>query len=206
MSSFVDKEFQRKSGKQETSEPANFKGPAYCFAFDVEPYHHVTLTVHTLKTNKAADSEEFVFGDNLEAILDILEADEDIEREFLEAVDEVKKDEVTCEFCNKKCKSIRGLKRHITMKHDKPIPTASEPIPRQQEEESSTNTSMTTDVLVVMVDDVKLKLLDNLIYNESKRDEIKAYSFNKPAEESEEFSVIKGICMFESWRTVVYNN
>ena len=27
--------------------PAHIKGPAFCFAFEVELHHHVTLTVHT---------------------------------------------------------------------------------------------------------------------------------------------------------------
>ena len=49
----------------------------------------MTLTVHRFKTNMADDSEVYVFGDDLEAILDLLEADEDIETEFLEAVNEV---------------------------------------------------------------------------------------------------------------------
>lgn len=29
---------------------ANLKGSANCLGFDVEPYHHVTLTVHTFQT------------------------------------------------------------------------------------------------------------------------------------------------------------
>jgi hypothetical protein len=37
----------------------------------------------------AAESDIFVFGDDFEAILDLLEADENIEREFLEAAEEV---------------------------------------------------------------------------------------------------------------------
>lgn len=37
----------------------------------------------------ADDRNNFVFGEDLEAILDALEADEDIEQEFMEAVDDV---------------------------------------------------------------------------------------------------------------------
>lgn len=60
----------------------------------------------------ADDRNNFVFGEDLEAILDALEADEDIEQEFMEAVDDVEKIEVVCELCAKKCKSKRDLKRH----------------------------------------------------------------------------------------------
>lgn len=35
------------------------------------------------------DNDGFVFGEDLEAILDALEANEDIEREFIEAIDDV---------------------------------------------------------------------------------------------------------------------
>ena len=33
--------------------PAHIKGPAFCFAFEVELHHHVTLTVHTFQDNMA---------------------------------------------------------------------------------------------------------------------------------------------------------
>ena len=36
--------------------PATFRGLAYCFGFDVEPHHHVTLTAHTFKTKMADDT------------------------------------------------------------------------------------------------------------------------------------------------------
>ena len=69
--------------------PANSKGPAYCFGFDVEPHRHVTLTAHTFKTKMADDTEELIFGNDFEAILGALEADEDRESEFAEAADGV---------------------------------------------------------------------------------------------------------------------
>ena len=45
--------------------------------------------MHRLQTNMADDNDGFVFGEDLQAILDALEADEDIEREFMEAIDDV---------------------------------------------------------------------------------------------------------------------
>ena len=59
--------------------PANFSGTFSCFGFDVETYHHVTMTLHSLFQSKVADSADFLNGDDLEAILDILEADKEME-------------------------------------------------------------------------------------------------------------------------------
>ena len=63
--------------------PANFKGTFCCFGFDVETYHHVTMTLHSLFQSKMADGAVFLNGDDLEAILDILEADKEMEEEFI---------------------------------------------------------------------------------------------------------------------------
>lgn len=59
--------------------PANFRGRNYSSLSEVELTHHVILTVHT--TNKMADaaSELIVFGDDFEAIINILEEDVAIE-------------------------------------------------------------------------------------------------------------------------------
>ena len=63
--------------------PANFKGTFCCFGFDVETYHHVTMTLHSLFQSKMADGADFLNGDDLEAILDILEAGKEMEEEFI---------------------------------------------------------------------------------------------------------------------------
>ena len=61
----------------------------YCFGFNVETYHHVTLTLHTV--NKMAEDTDalFIFGNDLEAILDALEEDEGVHEEFSAAVSNV---------------------------------------------------------------------------------------------------------------------
>ena len=79
------------------------------------------------------------------------------------------------------------------MKHNESISKASEHTSREQEKEPSINNTLTTDVFVVMVENVKLNLSNNLIYNETMRGELKAYSFKKPTEESEEFCLLKRI-------------
>ena len=43
----------------------------------------MTLTLHSLFQSKMADSADFLNGDDLEAILDILEADKEMEEEFI---------------------------------------------------------------------------------------------------------------------------
>ena len=49
----------------------------------------MTLTVHSLFQYKIADCVDFLDGDDLEAILDILEADEEMEEEFMNKVENV---------------------------------------------------------------------------------------------------------------------
>lgn len=85
---FPDKILQRVLGENIVSrgdwlgKPANFKGPNNRVPAEVELTRHVTLTVHT--TNKMADAtnELFVFEDDFETILNMLEEDEAIEKHF----------------------------------------------------------------------------------------------------------------------------
>ena len=72
--------------------PANFKGAVCCLASEVETYRHVTMTLHKLtavQNNMADVNDLFFFGDDFDAVLDILEIDEELEEQFTEAVDEV---------------------------------------------------------------------------------------------------------------------
>ena len=65
--------------------PANFKGPGYCLAFEVETGCHVTYTVVTAASilNKMLeDSDLFLFGDDLDAVLEALEADDIVDESF----------------------------------------------------------------------------------------------------------------------------
>lgn len=71
--------------------PANFKGRGYCFVFEVDATSHVTRTVHSTQTNMADESDLFLFGDDFDAILEILETEDEIEDHFEDAVTEVSK-------------------------------------------------------------------------------------------------------------------
>ena len=42
---------------------ANFKKIGLLFWFYVEPYHHISLIVHTFKTKITDDTEELIFGE-----------------------------------------------------------------------------------------------------------------------------------------------
>ena len=69
--------------------PANFKGVGYCFSFEVEKTSHVTSTVYNNQTNMADDTNLFLFGDNFDAILEIMETEDNIDVHFEDAVAEV---------------------------------------------------------------------------------------------------------------------
>lgn len=93
------------------------KGVGYCFSLEVEKTSHLTSTVHSNQTNMADGSDLFLFGDDFDAILEIMEAEDNIDVHFEDAVAEVQKDDIECQHCHKRCKSRSGLKRHITAKH-----------------------------------------------------------------------------------------
>ncbi|KAK3730396.1 hypothetical protein QZH41_011859 [Actinostola sp. cb2023] len=59
----------------------------------------------------------FLFGDDFDAILDILENEEELEEDFTEAVNGIQHDDngIICELCQKKCKSKTGLKKHTRL-------------------------------------------------------------------------------------------
>ena len=49
----------------------------------------MTLTLYSLSQSKMADGADFLNGDDLEAILDSLEADKEMEEEFINEVENV---------------------------------------------------------------------------------------------------------------------
>lgn len=55
-----------------------------------------------------ADDCDFLTGDDLDAILDMLEADEGVEEEFNIEVENVQKQEIVCKKCGKKYKTKGG--------------------------------------------------------------------------------------------------
>ena len=77
--------------------------------------------------------EEFIFGDDLDALLTYLDQDLQIESEAFDADLNVLMDEIEstppvegfpCETCDKICKTKRGLFRHRNAAHDYVQPNA----------------------------------------------------------------------------------
>ncbi|XP_015748653.1 PREDICTED: uncharacterized protein LOC107328434 [Acropora digitifera] len=60
----------------------------------------------------------FLFGEEFEAILDILEDDEELEDEFTATAKDAQSTNIVCIDCGKKCKSSGGYKRHRAAKHN----------------------------------------------------------------------------------------
>ena len=61
----------------------------YCFSLEVEKTSHVTSTVHRNQTNMADGGDLFLFEDDFDAILEIMEAEDNIDVHFEDAVAEV---------------------------------------------------------------------------------------------------------------------
>lgn len=123
----------------------------------------------------------FLFGDDFDAIIDILEAEEVVQEQFSEAVNEVQNSRLICDLCKKTYKSKGGLKRHTSLKHQ-------EDSARQDEEKSET---FTAEILANMVDEVKLKLADNKVFPKGLRDELRSYVFVKLGEQTLEFCELR---------------
>ncbi|XP_068687569.1 uncharacterized protein [Montipora foliosa] len=120
-----------------------------------------------------ADTNDLLFfGDDFDAILGILEEDEELDEQFREAADEVQLENVVCELCHKKCKSKSGLKRHKTIKHKDTRGDV------EKQKEGDQESYLTFVAYSRIVEKAKLKIADNKIYPKSIRDELSAYTYN----------------------------
>ena len=70
------------STKMRTSLMANFIGPKQQRLPDVEMTRRVTLTLHTQNKMAEGMTDLYLFGEDFEAILEILEGNEDLEKQF----------------------------------------------------------------------------------------------------------------------------
>lgn len=59
----------------------------------------------------------FVWGDDFDAILAILEEDEAIDHHFTSVIKETQTQEIVCNKCGKKYKTRGGYERHTLAKH-----------------------------------------------------------------------------------------
>lgn len=124
-----------------------------------------------LQGNIADSSELFIFGDDFDAILDILEEEEELDEYFTEAADDVEFDDLVCELCSKNCKSKSGLKRHKTAKHKDQNGADSSEKPMETEQ-------FTFEIYCEIIHKAKAKIVGKKLYPSSIREEINTYQTN----------------------------
>lgn len=124
----------------------------------------------------------FMFGDDLEAILDVLEEDERIQDDFTEAVNLAQNDHIVCE-CGKSYKTKAGYERHRTAIHGNT--------------ESESATLFTTSLLAEMVNSAVQSIKERKVFNLSIKNELTVLIFELE-ERSDEFFDLKTI--YESLR------
>ena len=103
---------------------------------------------------------------------------------------QVQDEEILCPFCSKKCKSVGGLKRHVTCKHK----DERENGPETTEGEES---KFTNELLAKIVEDVKIRLINNKVFSKDIREELSAYQFTNLSEESMEFAELQKMSQFK---------
>ncbi|XP_068707470.1 uncharacterized protein [Montipora foliosa] len=135
----------------------------------------------------------FVFGDDFEAILGILEEDEALEEEFTAVASDVQSADIICKDCSKKCKSKGGYKRHRAAKHGQDEN-------RVNSDESKSNADKTRKTFIltaVILTKIVLKVLKsvkgNEVFSTSIRNELSSYKHKELEEGSTEFSVMKAL-------------
>ncbi|KAJ7373229.1 hypothetical protein OS493_012817 [Desmophyllum pertusum] len=125
----------------------------------------------------AADEGLFMFGDDLETILELLESDEAMEEQFVSAVSEVQSVELVC-HCGKKYKTKGGLERHRAAKHS---------------QNSQAPQLLTQSVLMEIVSTAIQKIKESKVFSEGIRSELSLYQYEVLEEGSEEFKNLKSL-------------
>ncbi|PFX12250.1 hypothetical protein AWC38_SpisGene23823 [Stylophora pistillata] len=111
--------------------------------------------------------EDFIFEEDFDAIMAVLEEDENLEEQFHDVVQEVQRQDIACSIFQKVCKSKRGLSRHTTIKHKD---NNQDPEQDVQEEESGQRIAFTSDVLNDLVNNVKTTISKRKVFTKAMRD------------------------------------
>ncbi|XP_067042159.1 uncharacterized protein [Acropora muricata] len=133
----------------------------------------------------ASGYEDFIFEEDFDAIMAVLEEDESLECQFHEAVQEVQRQDIACSICQKVCKSKRGLSIHMNAKHK-------ENDEEDIQEQSGQRTAFTADILIDLVNDLKTTISKKKVFTTAMREEISSYRFNI-SEGSKELEVLQSI-------------
>ncbi|XP_044168750.1 uncharacterized protein LOC122952995 [Acropora millepora] len=123
-----------------------------------------------------ADDCDFLGGDDLDAILDMLEADEGVEEAFNIEVENVQKQEIVCKKCGKKYKTKGGYERHQATKHS---------------ERTSLHVPFSATVLDGIVKNVLQNLKENNTHSEVLRLELGSYTWQSLDENGQEYKHIQ---------------
>ncbi|KAJ7331141.1 hypothetical protein OS493_020843 [Desmophyllum pertusum] len=118
-------------------------------------------------------SELYLFGDDFEAILDILEEDEEFEEQCEAAVSDIQATDIVCKDCGKKYKTRGGYERHRTSKHD---------------DQQQSQMPLTPSVLAEIVNNAVNKVKESRVFAASLRNEFSAYRYVQLEEGTAEFS------------------
>ena len=106
-------------------------------------------------------ADDFIFEDDFDAILAVLEEEENIDKEFETAAHNTSKQEMECPHCTKKYKTICGLRNHIKCKHTFTSHKSSEPI-------------LSCEDLIKMLSSVKTFIVNNENYLQTVRKTVKS--------------------------------
>ncbi|KAL9956840.1 hypothetical protein ACROYT_G038383 [Oculina patagonica] len=123
--------------------------------------------------------ELFLWEDDLDVILDILEGDEAVEQQFVATANNVQQQEIICKDCGKKYKTKGGYERHRISKHSSLHEGSSQPL--------------SASILAEVVASAIRKINAAEVFTKSLRSELRNYSFQQPEEGSLEFATIKSI-------------
>ncbi|XP_044172668.1 uncharacterized protein LOC122956935 [Acropora millepora] len=107
----------------------------------------------------------FLFGDDFDAILDLLEQDEDMEEHFKASVENNQPEIIVCFDCGKQYKTRGGFQRHSTTKHSNIATPKEQPI------------TLTPSVLSDIVETAVQKVKTSQLYAQSFKNEMEVYSF-----------------------------
>ncbi|XP_022800967.1 uncharacterized protein LOC111338714 [Stylophora pistillata] len=125
--------------------------------------------------------EKIVWGEDFEAILGILEDDDEVEEQFSVAVRNAQRQEIVCHDCGKKYKTIGGYHRHRATKHN------------NQQEGLEQVQQLSLSVLAEIIDRAIRSVKERKVFAENLRKELSNYLYQQLQKDSNEFSAIKAI-------------
>ncbi|CAH3149086.1 unnamed protein product [Pocillopora meandrina] len=128
-----------------------------------------------------ATNELFVFGDDFETILNMLEEDEAIEKHFSTTAIDVQSADFVCSDCGKKYKTRGGYQRHRASKHN------------PNENDRQERTTLTLSSLAEIVKYAIQTVNRGRAFAPSLRNELNLYQFKQFDEGTDEFTVLKTI-------------